>query len=89
MLTLNFFYFFLTAMVVPMRKSTPARQIDMDSNLLHELVFDVTGKRSLKQLLSWEAAAIIDGLVDDGAKVKRKRKPRRELPENVIELVSG
>lgn len=68
---------------------TLARQLGMDSDLLHKMVFDVTGKDSLKQLSCWEAGAIIDGLVDDGGKIKKKRKPRRELPENVLELLTG
>ena len=68
---------------------TLARQLGMDSELLHDMVFQVTGKDSLKKLSVWEAAAIIDGLVDDGAKVRKKRKPRRSLPENVVELVTG
>jgi hypothetical protein len=68
---------------------TLARQLGMDSELLHDMVFQVTGKDSFKKLSVWEAAAIIDGLVDDGAKVRKKRKPRRSLPENVVELLTG
>ena len=68
---------------------TLARQLGMDSELLHETVFDVTGKDSLKKLTVPEAIGIIDGLVDDGAKVRKKRKPRRDLPENVVELLTG
>jgi len=68
---------------------TLARQLGMESELLHEMVFDVTGKKSLKTLTVPEAVGIIDGLVHDGAKVRRKRKPRRALPENVVELLTG
>lgn len=68
---------------------TLARQLGMSSELLHEIAFDVTRKDSLKELSLWEAAAIIDGLADDGAKVRKKRKRKRELPENVIELITG
>jgi len=68
---------------------TLARQLGMDSELLHETVFDVTGKDSLKKLTVPEAVGIIDGLVDDGAKIRKKRKPRRGLPENVVELLTG
>jgi len=68
---------------------TLARQLGMDSELLHEMVFEVTGKDSLKKLSVPEAVGIIDGLVDDGAKVRKKRKSRRDLPENVIELLTG
>jgi hypothetical protein len=68
---------------------TLARQLGMDGDLLHSIVFYATGKDSLKKLSALEAAAIIDVLIEDGAKVKKKRKPRRELPENVVELVTG
>jgi len=68
---------------------TLARQLGMDSELLHEMVFEVTGKDSLKKLTVPEAVGIIDGLVNDGAKVRKKRKPRRNLPENVVELITG
>jgi len=66
-----------------------ARQLGMDSELLHKMIFEVTGKDSLKKLTVPEAVEIIDGLVHDGAKIRRKRKPRRGLPENVVELVTG
>ena len=68
---------------------TLARQLGMDSELLHAMVFEVTSKDSLKKLTVPEAIGIIDGLVDDGAKVRKKRKPRRDLPENVVELLTG
>jgi len=68
---------------------TLSRQLGMDSELLHEMVFQVTGKHSLQKLSIPEAAGVIDGLVGDGAKVRRKRKPRRALPENVVELLTG
>ena len=68
---------------------TLARQLGMDSELLHEMVFEVTGKDSLKKLTVPEAVGIVDGLVDDGAKIRKKRKPRRDLPENVVELLTG
>jgi len=68
---------------------TLARQLGMDSEVLHEMVFQVTGKDSLKKLSVSEAAGVIEGLVDDGAKARRKRKPRRKLPANVVELITG
>ena len=63
-------------------------QLGMDSDLLHEMALNVTGKGSIKALSISEAADIIDGLVEAGAKVKRKRRPRRDLPLNVIELIT-
>ena len=68
---------------------TLARQLGMDDELVHEMVFQVTGKDSLKKLTVPEAVGIIDGLINDGAKVRKKRKPRRGLPENVVELLTG
>lgn len=65
-----------------------ARQIGMDSDCLHEMVFNVTGKDSLKALSNKESKQVIDSLVYAGAKVKKTRKPRRDLPPNVIELIS-
>jgi len=66
-----------------------ARQLGMTDELLHEIVFKGTGRKSLKELSVLEAKVVIDNLVEDGAKVTKKRKPRRNLPENVIELVTG
>lgn len=68
---------------------TLARQLGMGSELLHEMVFDVTGKDSLKKLTIPEAVGVIEGLVDDGARIRKKRKPRRKLPMNVVELITG
>ena len=68
---------------------TLSRQLGMESDLLHRMIYDVTGKDSLKKLTVHEAAGVIDGLIDDGAKVRKKRKPRRCLPENVVELFTG
>ena len=68
---------------------TLARQLGMESDMLHEMVFQVTGKDSLKNLSVSEAAGIIEGLIDDGAKARRKRKPRKKLPANVVELVTS
>jgi len=66
-----------------------ARQIGINEQLLHDMAREVCGKTSLKDLYAWEAAIVIDCLIDDGAKVTKKRRPRRELPENVVELVTG
>ncbi len=65
-----------------------ARQLGMDNDSLHALVFKLAGKDSIKTLSISEAAKIIDNLIETGAKVKRKRKSRRDLPANVVELVT-
>jgi len=66
-----------------------AHQIGINDQLLHDMAWEVCGKASLKELYAWEAATVIDCLLDDGAKVTKKRKPRRSLPDNVVELVAG
>ncbi|HUV59811.1 MAG TPA: phage protein GemA/Gp16 family protein [Desulfatiglandales bacterium] len=68
---------------------TLARQLGMDNELLHEMVFNVVGKDSLKKLTVPEAIGIIDGLIDDGARVRRKRIKRLRVGPNVIELLTG
>jgi len=64
-----------------------ARQLDMDSDSLHEFVFQITGKESIKTLSVLEAKEVIDTLVLNGAKVTRKRLPK-PLPPNVVELAT-
>ena len=64
-----------------------ARQLGMDSDSLHEFIFSVTGKDSIRALSVLEAKEVIDTLVLNGAKVTRKKLPR-PLPPNVIELVT-
>jgi len=68
---------------------TLARQLGMDDELVHEMVFQVTGKDSLKKLSVPEAVGVIDGLVDDGARIRRKRIKRMRVGPNVIELLTG
>ena len=65
-----------------------ARQLGMESDDLHELVSLTTGKDSIKALSTKEGADVIDNLVRAGGRVKRKRKPRRDLPPNVVELLT-
>ena len=66
-----------------------ARQIGMDSDLLHKLVFKVTGNDSLKALSIEETNQVIDSLIYAGAKVKKTIKPRgKALPPNVVELIT-
>jgi hypothetical protein len=66
-----------------------ARQLCLDSDPLHELVFNNTGKDSIKALSRSDAAEIIDSLIQAGAIVKKKRKPKRNLPPNVVELATA
>ena len=65
-----------------------ARQIGMDSDCLHEMVFNITGNDSLKALSVEQGKQVIDSLIYAGAKVKKTRKPRRDLPLNVVELIT-
>jgi len=60
----------------------------MDSDQLHELVLGHTGKDSIKALSVTEGREIIEALIHVGGKIKKKRKPQRDLPLNVVELVS-
>lgn len=68
---------------------TLARQLGMDSKLLYAMVFNIVGKDSLKKLTVPEAIGIIDGLIDDGARVRRKRIKRLRVGPNVVELLTG
>ena len=65
-----------------------ARQLALDSEGLHELIAGATGKDSITILSSKEAADVIDSLVWAGGIVKRKRRSPRDLPPNVVELLS-
>jgi len=65
-----------------------ARQLGMADENLHDFVREQTGKHSIKGLSGSEGGEIIDSLIEAGAKVKKKRKPRRDLPPNVVELAT-
>ena len=65
-----------------------ARQIGMESNELYDVVSAVTGKDSIKALSVTDGTDIIEVLVRAGGRVKKKRKPRPDLPPNVVELVT-
>ena len=65
-----------------------AKQLGVDSEALHELIHGVYGKTSLKSLAKHEAKTIIDRFIQAGGKVKKKRAPRRNLPPNVVEMVT-
>ena len=64
------------------------RQLGMDRDKLHELIAWATGKDSIKALSTQEGADVIDNLVRAGGRVKKRRKPRRYLPPNVVELLT-
>lgn len=40
-----------------------AREAGLDNDYLHELIYSIHGKESLKDLAMWEAAMLIDALV--------------------------
>lgn len=65
-----------------------SRQLDLDNDDLHKVVFGITGKKSIKTLSVMEGKEVIDALIQAGAKVKKKRRPRRDLPPNVIEMAT-
>jgi len=65
-----------------------ARQLGMDSDKLHDLVFGVTGQESIKALTVMEGKDVIEALARAGGKITKKRKPRRDLPLNVVEMIT-
>jgi hypothetical protein len=69
-----------------------AKQLGMTDADLHRLVFETTGKESIRLLTSEEAARVIDRLVAAGADRSQSLPPPRgrpqPLPENVIELAT-
>ena len=65
-----------------------ARQLGMDNADLHDVVAGATGKDSITTLSIKEGADVIDSLIRAGGIVKRKRRSPRDLPPNVVELLS-
>jgi len=65
-----------------------AGQLGMNSDMLHALVLAITGKVSIKDLSVEEGAKIIETLERTGGKIKRKKRPPKKLPHNVVELVT-
>lgn len=65
-----------------------ARELGLSSFHLHELAHELTGKDSIKALSVREAAEFIDFLKDAGGRIKKKRRPPRNLPSNVVEMPS-
>jgi hypothetical protein len=66
-----------------------ARQLDLDSDELHEVVAGITGKDSIKALSVGEGIEVVNTMIRAGGRVKKKRKPRRKLPPNVVEIVTS
>ena len=65
-----------------------AGQLGMDSDMLHALVLETTGKASIKDLSVEEGIKVIERLARTGGKIKKKKKPPKKLPHNVVELVT-
>jgi hypothetical protein len=65
-----------------------AKQLGLSSFHLHELAHELSGKNSLKALSGKNAGLLIDLLQEAGARVKTKKRPRRTLPPDVVELPS-
>lgn len=67
-----------------------ARQIHLSDEDLHDVVLEGTGRDSIKKMTKREASAVIEVLKRAGAKITKKKKPRRTgpLPPNVVEIAS-
>lgn len=64
------------------------KQIGLDEDQVHNLIFQVTAKKSIKTLSDLEVNQLINHFIRMGARVKKRRGPSRNLPFNVVELVS-
>ena len=65
-----------------------AKQIGLDEDQVHDIIFQFTARKSIKTLSDIEVNQIIDHFIQLGAQVKKRRKSPKELPLNVVELVS-
>jgi hypothetical protein len=65
-----------------------ARDLEIDGDKLHKLVETLTDKKSLRALSVKEGKAVIELLIRLGGAVKKKKRLPRELPANVVELVT-
>jgi hypothetical protein len=73
-----------------------ARELKIDSQELHKIVEDVTGKKSIAKLSRYQAKEVIEELIELGAspgmpvgyETRGKNRIYGELPANVIELPS-
>ena len=63
-----------------------ARELGMDGEALHALVAELTGKTSLRELITGEGIRVIDTMVERGASGQGRR--RRSLPPGVTRLVT-
>ena len=65
-----------------------ARQLGLDNENFHEMVKGCTGKDSIKDITLDDVHAVVKKFAQAGAKVKKVRKPARDLPENVLEIIT-
>ncbi len=65
-----------------------ARQLGLDDDGLHEMVKGCTGKDSIKELMLDDVHEVVKKFAEAGAKIKKVRKPARDLPKNVLEIIT-
>jgi Protein of unknown function (DUF1018) len=65
-----------------------ARQLGLNDEGFHEMIKGLTGKDSIKDLMLDDVHAVVDKFAQAGVKVKKGRKPARDLPENVFEIIT-
>jgi hypothetical protein len=65
-----------------------ARELGLNDEGLHEMVKGCTGKDSIKDLTLSDVHTVVKKFAQAGAKIKKGRKPTRDLPENVLEIIS-
>jgi len=65
-----------------------ARQLGFDEGQVHDIIFQFTARKSIKALSDIEVSQIVDHFIQLGAQVKKRREPPKELPLNVVELVT-
>lgn len=65
-----------------------AKQIGLDEDQVHDIIFQFTAKKSIKALSDLEINQLIEHFIRLGAQVKKRRPLSRNLPFNVVELVS-
>lgn len=65
-----------------------ARQVGLDNDGLHELIEGLTGKKSIGNLTNTDVSLIIEKLTNAGARIKKKREIPKDLPGNVVEMIT-
>ena len=65
-----------------------AHELGLNDEGLHEMVKGCTGKDSIKDLTLDDVHAVVEKFARAGAKVKKARKAQRDLPENVLEIIT-